>query len=62
MPHGFPDAVPGQSVVDRYVVVEITNGAARGPLRAHFYDLGPKNGFRLVGIERPDDVGTGMPG
>lgn len=39
----------------RYVVVDVSNGRVPGPLRAHLYDLGPKRGFRLVGIERPED-------
>jgi hypothetical protein len=39
----------------RYVVVDLQNGVAEGPLRAHFYDLGPTKGLKLVGIERPDD-------
>lgn len=38
----------------RYAVVDLQNGIAPGPLRAHFYDLGDK-GFKLVGIERPSD-------
>jgi hypothetical protein len=37
----------------RYVVVKLTNGAAPGRLVLHLYDLGPKRGLRLVGIERP---------
>ena len=37
----------------RLVNVELWNGEAKGALRAHFYDLGPKQGFKLVGIERP---------
>jgi hypothetical protein len=36
----------------RYVIVAIDNGVARRALRAHLYDLGPKRGHRLVGIER----------
>ncbi|MFO0552763.1 MAG: hypothetical protein U0271_30505 [Polyangiaceae bacterium] len=40
---------------ERYLVVDLFNGVARGPLRAHLYDLGAK-GFRLVGIERPSDA------
>jgi hypothetical protein len=40
----------------RYVVVDVQNGVAEGPLRAHFYDLGPAKGLKLVGIERPDDA------
>jgi hypothetical protein len=38
---------------ERYVIVDIQNGYAPGPLRAHLYDLG-EQGFRLVGIERPE--------
>jgi hypothetical protein len=37
---------------ERYVVLDITNGYAPGPLRLHLYDLG-KQGYRLAGIERP---------
>ena len=40
----------------RYRIVDIFNGNARGPLRAHLYDLGPRRGFKLVGIERPDET------
>jgi hypothetical protein len=50
---GAPDDAP-----ERYVVVDIENGKAKGPLRAHLYDLGPKKGFRLAGIERPDDTAS----
>ncbi|NUO48414.1 MAG: hypothetical protein HOV80_06110, partial [Polyangiaceae bacterium] len=54
LPHvgreGLADAHP-----DRYLVVDILNGIAEGPLRAHLYDLGAK-GFKLVGIERPEDT------
>ncbi len=37
----------------RYLVVDITNGYAPGPLRLHLYDLGETAGYRLAGIERP---------
>jgi hypothetical protein len=40
----------------RYVVVTIANGAAKYPLRAHFYDLGARGGYRLVGIERHEEA------
>ena len=51
--HGeFGNAPDGAAA--RYVVVDITNGHAPGPLRAHLYDLGPERGYRLVGIERPE--------
>lgn len=46
---GVPDHDPR-----RYVVVEIKNGYAEGPLLAHLYDLGSARGFRLVGVERPE--------
>jgi hypothetical protein len=40
--------------VARYRIVDVTNGQAKGALRLHFYDLGPKRGLKLVGIERPE--------
>jgi hypothetical protein len=46
---GAPDGDPS-----RYVIVDIANGQAPGVLRAHLYDLGPKKGFTLVGVERPN--------
>jgi hypothetical protein len=48
----FPASLPANSP-DRYVVLDITNGYAPGPLRLHLYDLGAQGGYRLVGIERP---------
>jgi hypothetical protein len=55
LPHVATD---GGSMADdapgRYVRVRIQDGVARGPLVAHFYDLGPTRGYRLVGLERPD--------
>jgi len=36
----------------RYLYLDIRNGKVPGALRVHLYDLGPKRGFRLVGIER----------
>jgi hypothetical protein len=53
---GAPDDDPR-----RYAVMEIYSNQ-HPSLRAtalvvlHFFDLGPARGFRLVGIERPDDV------
>jgi hypothetical protein len=35
-----------------YRVIEISNGATPGTLRAHMYDLGKDGGYQLVGIER----------
>jgi hypothetical protein len=34
-------------------VVVIDNGQSRYAIGLHLYDLGPKGGFRLVGLERP---------
>ena len=44
----------------RYAVVVIENGAARYPLLAHLYDLGPTRGYGLVGIERPDSADASL--
>lgn len=54
--HIADDAGPPPNAPARYMVVDIENGIAQGPLRAHLYDLGPSQGFKLVGIERPDDM------
>ena len=55
----MPKVAPRDGLEDdhpeRYAVVDLLNGVAPGPLRMHFYDLGPK-GFKLVGIERPADT------
>jgi hypothetical protein len=37
-----------------YLILEIATGSAEKALRAHLYDLGPAEGFRLVGIERDE--------
>lgn len=53
--HAARDGGEADSSPNRYLVVDIFNGYAPGPLRVHLYDLGPARGFRLVGIERPED-------
>jgi hypothetical protein len=55
VPHHAPDGGPRDDDASRYVVVDLANGQAPGVLRAHLYDLGPKKGFVLVGLERPWD-------
>lgn len=50
---GVPPQVKDDSP-NRYVVVDVDNGQARYPLRAHLYDLGEGKGFVLVGAERPE--------
>jgi hypothetical protein len=54
LPHVAPDGGPADDAPSRYVRVRIQDGVAKGPLVAHFYDLGPARGYRLVGLERPD--------
>ncbi|HSO30924.1 MAG TPA: hypothetical protein VLT33_00370 [Labilithrix sp.] len=53
VPHRAADGGAPDNDASRYVVVDLANGQAPGVLRAHLYDLGPKKGFALVGIERP---------
>jgi hypothetical protein len=48
------DAAGDVSARGRYVVVRIWNGLAKHPLEAHLYDLGPKAGYQLAGVVRPD--------
>jgi hypothetical protein len=47
--------LPRSSAADGYLVIDVNNGQAPGPLRAHFYDLGGK-GFELAGIERTESA------
>jgi hypothetical protein len=54
LPHVAGDSGAPEDAASRYVVVDVENGNARGPLRAHLYDLGPLRGYKLVGIERPE--------
>ena len=60
IPHRASDGGAPDGDASRYVVVDVANGQAPGVLRAHLYDLGPKKGFTLVGIERP--YGSAPPG
>jgi hypothetical protein len=53
MPHVVRDDAAPDGSRSRYVRVIVEDAVARGPLVAHLYDLGPKRGFRLVGLERP---------
>jgi hypothetical protein len=54
LPHLAPDGGAPDDDPSRYLVVSIWNGASKGRLDAHLYDLGPRRGFALVGLERPD--------
>ncbi len=53
LPHTAGDGGAPDSDPSRYVVLDVSNGYAKGPLRLHLYDLGPRRGFRLAGVERP---------
>jgi hypothetical protein len=54
IPHSSFAASLPPGAPERYLVVDITNGYAPGPLRAHLYDLGDR--YALVGIERPTEL------
>jgi hypothetical protein len=54
LPHVAADGGAPDDHPSRYVIVKITNGASKGPLEAHLYDLGPARGYRVVGLERPE--------
>ena len=53
LPHVAADGGSPDDARGRYVVLQLTNGVAPGPLAVHLYDLGPARGFKLAGIERP---------
>ena len=40
----------------RYAVLDVTNGAAKGPLRLHLYDLGAARGYKIAGLQRPEST------
>ena len=54
LPHFAADGGAADDDAGRYAIAELKNGQALGTLQVHLYDLGPKRGFRLVGIERPE--------
>jgi hypothetical protein len=49
IPHGVAEGGP-----PAYGVLTIRNGAAKGALEAHLYDLGPSGGYKVAGLARPD--------
>lgn len=54
LPHAGVASSVAANDAERYLVVTVDNGVSRYPLRAHLYDLGAGRGFRLVGVERPE--------
>jgi len=55
LPRIAPEGGPADSDLSRYLVVDVSNGQALAPLRAHLYDLGSSRGFQLAGVERPEN-------
>jgi hypothetical protein len=55
LPHVSADAGPADDSSERAVVVRLVDGVATGPLVAHLFDLGPGRGYRLAGLERPEE-------
>jgi hypothetical protein len=53
---GLPpvEAVGARREKPGYVIVRIANGASKGPLDAHLYAIAG-GGYRLVGLERPEE-------
>jgi hypothetical protein len=54
LPHSAPDGGVAQNDAARYRVVGVDNAQSSYPVAVHLYDLGPKGGFKLVGLERPE--------
>jgi hypothetical protein len=54
LPHVAPDGGQPDDAPARYVRIRVDDGVARGALVVHLYDLGPARGYRLAGLERPD--------
>lgn len=48
LPHVSPT-----SGAPAYVTVTVRSSAAKGPLEAHLYDLGPERGYAIAGLTRP---------
>lgn len=54
--HVAPDGGTRPDDPSRYVVVGIDNGQSRYALAVHLYDQGPKGGYRIVAVQRPEAV------
>jgi hypothetical protein len=53
LPRVATDGGAADDAPARYVTVAVEDGVAKGALLAHLYDLGPRRGYRLAGVERP---------
>lgn len=56
VPHRAPDAGLPDADDSRYGVVAISNEFSRFVLGIHHYDLGPTRGWRIVGLDRPEQT------
>lgn len=54
LPHVAGDGGPPDASPARYVRVILDDGVAKAPLIAALYNLGPKRGYFLAGVERPE--------
>ncbi len=55
LPHvSAQDIAPTAGGSAPYVILRVTNRAGTGPLDVHLYDLGPHQGYRIAGIDRPE--------
>jgi hypothetical protein len=54
LPHVAADGGSNDDAVERYLRVTLADGVARGPLVAHLYDLGPRRGYQVVRLDRPE--------
>jgi hypothetical protein len=54
IPHRTFGASVAKDDPARYVILDVTNGYAPGPLRVHLYDQG--DGYALAGVERPTQL------
>lgn len=52
--HVAPDGGAPPDDPSRYVVVGVENGQSRYALAVHLYDQGPKGGFRIAAVQRPE--------
>lgn len=53
LPRTAPDAGLADDADERYRIVRVWNGVAKGALEIHLYDRGPARGLFLAGLQRP---------
>lgn len=50
-----PAPSSARSSLERFLIADLTNGLAKGPLRVHLYSRGAA-GFEIAGLERPESA------